>query len=151
MSKVQFQVARQYIEEGNYDKAREILLQLEHPSAQKWLDKIDELDPPFPNVTPSPVATYRKPSRRNQQVELTDKELRYLKRDLERKRSGRIVGLFFVGSFVVCGSISMIMRLFNTNFARPTEFLEFAGSSFSVLCVLVIVVPLFIYLWNQEI
>ena len=43
-SNVRMQTVRELIEEGHYDEARSILRTMEHPQAQEWLDRIDELD-----------------------------------------------------------------------------------------------------------
>lgn len=51
MSKAKFDAARELIAEGRYDEARSLLRTMDHPSAQKWLAKLDEIDPPFPNVS----------------------------------------------------------------------------------------------------
>ena len=48
MSNVKFLAAKELIQEGNYDEARAILETIDHPTADKWLRKIDNLDPPFP-------------------------------------------------------------------------------------------------------
>ncbi|GEM_PF-7011809 len=151
MSKVQFQVARQYIEEGNYDKAREVLRQLDHPSTQKWLDKIDELDPPFPDVTPLPKPNYRKPSHNRPSVDLTDKELRYLKQQMEMRRVGRVISLVVLGLITFCGSLAVLIQASMINFARPTGFFEFIIGSGQLLCVLAFVIPALIYTWNMDI
>jgi hypothetical protein len=57
MSKIRFELAKQYIQERDYDKAREILETMpDNPSAQKWLTKLDEIDPPFPQIESSQFA-----------------------------------------------------------------------------------------------
>lgn len=45
MSKVKFQEARELIQQKRYDEARIILKQINHPKAQEWLDKLDEIAP----------------------------------------------------------------------------------------------------------
>jgi len=44
--KEQFQYARELIQNEQYDDARHILQMIDHPSAQAWLVRVDELDPP---------------------------------------------------------------------------------------------------------
>lgn len=44
MSKEQFDLARELIEDKRYDEARDILESIDHPTAQKWLDKLDNLE-----------------------------------------------------------------------------------------------------------
>jgi len=44
--KEQFQYARELIENQQYDEARQLLYTIEHPSAQNWLARVDEMDPP---------------------------------------------------------------------------------------------------------
>ncbi len=39
--------ARDLIAQKRYDDAREILVDIDHPVARKWLDKLDEIDPPL--------------------------------------------------------------------------------------------------------
>jgi len=51
MSKAKFAVAKEFIQDEDYDSARIILQSLNHPTAKKWLARIDELDPPFPKTT----------------------------------------------------------------------------------------------------
>jgi len=38
--------AREHIRVKRYQEARDILYQVDHPTAQKWLAKLDEIDPP---------------------------------------------------------------------------------------------------------
>jgi len=44
--KEQFLYARELIENRQYDDARQILYGIDHPSAQNWLARVDEMDPP---------------------------------------------------------------------------------------------------------
>jgi hypothetical protein len=44
--KDQFLSARDYVQNKQYDDARRILNQIDHPKAKEWLANIDELDPP---------------------------------------------------------------------------------------------------------
>lgn len=61
MSKFTFEIAREHIKAGEYDKARETLMPIkDHPTAQKWLARLDEIDPPFPDEL---VQTYPEPVR----------------------------------------------------------------------------------------
>ena len=46
--KAKFDHARGLIKAERYDEARAVLRSMNHPSASKWLTKLDELDPPFP-------------------------------------------------------------------------------------------------------
>ena len=39
--------ARKLIKQKRYDDARDILLQLDHPTADRWLSKLDDIDPPL--------------------------------------------------------------------------------------------------------
>jgi hypothetical protein len=43
--KEQIATAKAYIKDREYDKAREILKQIEHPTAQKWLNQLDKKYP----------------------------------------------------------------------------------------------------------
>jgi hypothetical protein len=57
-----FRQAKDYIEKGRYNDARSILRGINDPAARNkvvsWLNRIDELDPPFePNPMNAPVAT----------------------------------------------------------------------------------------------
>jgi hypothetical protein len=54
VSKAKFEATRELIREKKYEEAR-ILLQLmaNHPTAQKWLTRLDEIDPPFPQAASS--------------------------------------------------------------------------------------------------
>jgi hypothetical protein len=45
-TKDQLLKAREHILAKRYQEARDILYQIDHPTAQKWLAKVDELDPP---------------------------------------------------------------------------------------------------------
>ena len=58
-----FKQARDYIEKGRYNDARSILRGINDPAARNkvvsWLNKIDELDPPF---EPDPMSAVSAPS-----------------------------------------------------------------------------------------
>lgn len=45
MSKAKFDAARQLIQEKKYDQARALLETIDHPTAIKWLAKLDEIAP----------------------------------------------------------------------------------------------------------
>lgn len=45
MSKAKFEAAKELINEKQYDQARAILLTIDHPTAQKWLEKLDQIAP----------------------------------------------------------------------------------------------------------
>lgn len=47
MVREQMERARELIKAKRYDEARAMLRAIDHPTAAKWLDKLDELDPPF--------------------------------------------------------------------------------------------------------
>lgn len=81
MNDLKFLTAKQLIQEGNYDAARALLKTVTHPTATKWLRRIDELDPPFPENTPP-----RKSERE-----------KYYKRENRRaKRRAKAFGLEFI-------------------------------------------------------
>lgn len=44
--KEQFLLAKELIQNQRYDEARQILHTIDHPSAQAWLARVDEFDPP---------------------------------------------------------------------------------------------------------
>lgn len=46
MSKAKFDAARELIQEKRYDEARVILQAISHPTARKWLAKLDTIAPP---------------------------------------------------------------------------------------------------------
>jgi len=48
--------ARQLIQSKRFDEARTLLLQIDHPTADQWLDKLDEVSPP---VKYKPIDTPR--------------------------------------------------------------------------------------------
>lgn len=48
MSNAKFLAAKELIQDGDYDAARAILKTIDHPTAHKWLKRVDKLDPPFP-------------------------------------------------------------------------------------------------------
>lgn len=48
MSRAKFEAARELIQEKCYDEARAILLTIDHPKADDWLTKLDEIAPPAP-------------------------------------------------------------------------------------------------------
>lgn len=43
--KEQFARAKTYIDIGDYRNARRILRQIDHPKAQEWLRRVDQIDP----------------------------------------------------------------------------------------------------------
>lgn len=50
MSKTKFLAAQELIKEKKYDEARAILTTIDHPTAERWLAKLDEIAPPSPNT-----------------------------------------------------------------------------------------------------
>lgn len=49
----QLKLAADLIRQKEYDRAREILVTLDHPKAKRWLNRLDELVPPVPyDLTP---------------------------------------------------------------------------------------------------
>jgi len=74
MSKAKFEAAKELIAEHRYNEARVLLRTIGHPTAENWLRKLDELDPPgaksTPSVMPSP-ADYEPILRRWVEVEKT--------------------------------------------------------------------------------
>ena len=74
MSRAKFEAARELITEKRYDEARVILRTVSHPTAAKWLQKLDQLNPPFPAVTLPPdngIPAYEADLRRWVEVEKT--------------------------------------------------------------------------------
>jgi len=69
--------ARKFIQAKQYDKARELLWDIDHPTATKWLIKLDEVDP-------QPKAK-TKPNSRNQQIKI----------------GLLVVGIFIIGAFLI--------------------------------------------------
>ncbi len=55
--KVQFDYIRLLIREKRYEEARTALHKIQHPTAQVWLTKLDEIDPPF--SFPETISTAR--------------------------------------------------------------------------------------------
>src|SRR4051794_17202967 len=45
MSKAKFEAAKELIDEKRYDEARTILKTIDHPTAAKWLNKLDAIAP----------------------------------------------------------------------------------------------------------
>lgn len=45
MSKAKFDAAKELIDEKRYDEARALLRTIDHPTAAKWLDKLDVIAP----------------------------------------------------------------------------------------------------------
>ncbi|MDX2139220.1 MAG: hypothetical protein SF123_14120 [Chloroflexota bacterium] len=52
MSDAKFNAAREFINEKRYAEARMILKTMNHPTATRWLARLDEIDPSFPTATP---------------------------------------------------------------------------------------------------
>lgn len=78
MSDIKFLAAKELIQEHKYDEARGILKTINHPTAKKWLRRIDELDPPFPEPAP------RRKS--EQKFEKSVEQEKYYKRENRRAR-----------------------------------------------------------------
>ena len=55
--------ARELIEQQRYAEARTILLSIDHPVAQKWLDRLDEIAPEEVIVTEAPLVDEQRASR----------------------------------------------------------------------------------------
>lgn len=55
MAEQQLQIARQLINEKRYTEARALLSGLDHPTAKKWLAKLDEIAPEAKPVTTAPA------------------------------------------------------------------------------------------------
>lgn len=150
MSKIQFKVARQYIEDGNYDKAREILRTLEHPSAQKWLDKLDDLDPPFPDV---PIPQYTTKSRQSQakpESRLTSGEVRYIKHQTEMYRIGRIMSLSILGCFATCSILPLVIMVIISIVSGQAIRIESPSAFITPLIMFGFIAVLFIYVKNMD-
>lgn len=64
MSKTKMLAAREFIYDKNYDEARAILKTIDHPTARKWLVKLDKIDPPLATPTIQESANEAKPARR---------------------------------------------------------------------------------------
>lgn len=68
MSNTKFRAAKELIQEEEYDAARAILETIDHATADKWLKRIDEIDPPFPddmtNSNSEQDAYYKRENRR---------------------------------------------------------------------------------------
>jgi hypothetical protein len=74
MSKAKFEAAKELIAERRYDEARVLLRTIGHPTAEHWLRKLDELDPPGAKPAPPimpPPADYEPILRRWVEVEKT--------------------------------------------------------------------------------
>ncbi len=54
MSKAKFEAAKQLIQEGNYPKARALLKTIDHPRADEWLQKLDQLEKKKPKPSTQP-------------------------------------------------------------------------------------------------
>lgn len=72
MSKAKFAAAKEMIEEGNYDEARAILRKIDHPTAEKWLNKLDQIDPPFPTQAVAMPETEKYYKRKNRKIRMDD-------------------------------------------------------------------------------
>jgi hypothetical protein len=72
--KEQMLKAQDLIKAKRYDEARKILVKIDHPKAQEWLAKIDELDSGFddPFADIAPVAKPKTQSRRVASSEMGD-------------------------------------------------------------------------------
>jgi len=88
MSKAKFAAAKELIQEKHYDAARAVLQTMNDPNARQWLQKLDQIAPPFPN-----------------QIALSSKEqerfYRSQNRDRRRRRIGNGINLIglAIGSF----------------------------------------------------
>lgn len=49
--KAQFYYIRRLIQQERYNDARYLLLQIEHPKADEWLEKLNRLDPNYSETT----------------------------------------------------------------------------------------------------
>lgn len=58
--KDQFELARKLIQAKKFDDARQILRKINHPKAQEWLNRLDEIDPSisFPSTSVGKSKTY---------------------------------------------------------------------------------------------
>lgn len=85
MSDIKFLAAKELIQEHKYDEARGILKTINHPTAKKWLRRIDELDPRFPE----PIV--RRKSEQN-----TEQEKYYKRENRRARRRAKAFGLDFI-------------------------------------------------------
>ena len=56
MSKAKFEAARELIREKKYDEARAVLEKTDHPKAQEWIWKLDDIEEKEKRVDEKPVA-----------------------------------------------------------------------------------------------
>ena len=87
MSNTKFAAAKELVSEGQYDAARAVLKTINHPSATKWLARIDELDPPFPE------ANQTRRGRKSEQDKFYERE----NRKARRKALGLRIDLMLQG------------------------------------------------------
>ena len=107
MSTTKFSAAKEFIQEKKYDEARSILKTMDHPTATKWLAKLDEIDPPFPvNITPRAPSHSASPAHTVDQTTsppLTTEQERFYRRENANARFKRTVsGLELIGIAIVC-------------------------------------------------
>lgn len=60
MSKAKFDAAKELIDEKRYDEARALLKTIDHPTAAKWLDRLDVIAPATQAIA---IKARKKPTR----------------------------------------------------------------------------------------
>jgi hypothetical protein len=106
MSETKLAAAKELIQEKRYDEARVLLRTVNHPTATKWLAKLDNIDPPS-----------RQTPRQDSQQE------RFYRRENQRANRRRIGdGLYLIVAGLVC------FGLFAVN-AMPKPALDASGGT----------------------
>lgn len=113
MSKAKFEAAKELIQERKFDEARAILQTIEHPTATKWLGKLDAIDPPFPDIPTAKDNTLQKISgqgRRDKQKTTSDNSAKTQKPQKARRRLIQVIVAVFV-MVILISAIVFVQQL----------------------------------------
>jgi hypothetical protein len=135
MAQEQLETARDLIRQRQYEQARALLKTVDHPTAAKWLAKLDEIAPESP-LPPAPKTTVRAAMTPRPQVDRGDSLPEY------KPWNPNFLGTmtFFLTSFVSGTALSLNWRrLGKPDYLAPTLLLTFAMPGLALLVIYTLV------------
>jgi len=115
MSKAKFDATRELIQEEHYDAARAVLKTIGTSTSEKWLRRLDEIDPPYPIPPPKPYINHQQAYHQPQESHLpvSPEQDAYYRRENRRARwrafgSGLhmvVIGLFCLAFWLILSGL----------------------------------------------
>lgn len=139
MTDVKFLAAKELIKEGHYDEARGVLRTIDHPTALKWLQRIDELDPPFPHVQGKQAPYAPRTVMPTASTQGRSHQDKYYERENRRARLRDIGNGIYI---ILMGFMCLAVWAFFSGllFGIPVSTGSFEGSNLLMFCVGVVAI-----------